>query len=114
MLMGKAMNYMTFVQARIMILITPLFLLMVLQDHVVPDEWALFAIYHWINTNGCNANIYIDDWVMSGMPEIGGEYSDWECLDFFIPHVLSSGDTLSQNNHSMPFNGRMVVIQILA
>ncbi len=69
-----------------------------LTDDVVPDEWALFAIYHWINTNGCNANIYIDDWVMSGMPYIGGEYSDWEFLDFFIPHVLSSGDTLSQNS----------------
>ena len=69
-----------------------------IQDQVVPDEWALFAIYHWINTNGCNANIYIDDWVMSGMPEIGAEYSSSEWLDFFIPHVLSSGDTMAHSN----------------
>ena len=35
---------------------------------------------------------------MSGMPYIGGEYSDWEFLDFFIPHVLSSGDTMAHSN----------------
>ena len=69
-----------------------------LVDNLVPDEWALFAIYHWINTNGCNANIYIDDWVMSGMSEIGAEYSSSEWLDFFIPHVLSSGDTMAHSN----------------
>ena len=57
----------TNVQAQIMILIIPLFLLHGIQGQVVPDEWALFAIYHWINTtNGCNANIYVDNWVMAG------------------------------------------------
>ena len=69
-----------------------------LVDDLIPDEWALFAIYHWINTNGCNANIYIDDWVMPALTEIGAEYPDWEFLDFFIPHVLSSGDTMAHSN----------------
>ena len=51
-----------------------------------------------LDNNGCNANIYIDDWVMSGMSEIGAEYSSSEWLDFFIPHVLSSGDTMAHSN----------------
>ena len=56
-----------------------------------------------------------------GMPYIGGEYSDLEFLDFFIPHILSSGDTLSQNSlvqnfqwsngcHSDPSEGCIIAL----
>ena len=64
-------------------------------DEIVPIEWPVFALYHWINANGCNTNIYLNDFILPGIPEIGAGYQDSEFLDFFIPHVLSTGDTIS-------------------
>ncbi len=64
-------------------------------DEVVPIEWPIFALYHWINATGCNTSIHLNDFVLPGIPDIGIGYYDSEFLDFFIPHVLSSGDTIS-------------------